>query len=133
MSEAVDLDWKAEFEERLERLEARVFPIWKGGRAGVKISCKLILHLVSLETGVPMARLVSNQRSKNVAHARFIAMWLARNLTGQSLVQIGRNMGDRDHTTIISEIIRAEALRLTDPKMDYIMTKLETILKGELT
>ena len=82
-------------------------------------------RFASLETGIPMARLVSNQRSKNVAHARFIAMWLARNLTGQSLVQIGRNMGDRDHTTVLFAYRKIAAMVASNETMSEELRQLE--------
>lgn len=47
--------------------------------------------------------LMKSQRrgTNDVAHARQIAMFLARELTHQSLPQIGRFFGNRDHTTIL--------------------------------
>jgi chromosomal replication initiator protein len=45
--------------------------------------------------------LVSARRSKDVALARQIAMYIARELTGLSLTSIGEIFGGRDHTTVI--------------------------------
>jgi chromosomal replication initiator protein len=43
----------------------------------------------------------SKKRSKDIAHARHVAMYLARTLTNASLPQIGKNFGDRDHTSVL--------------------------------
>jgi chromosomal replication initiator protein len=43
----------------------------------------------------------SKKRHKDIAHARHVAMYLARTLTNASLPQIGKNFGDRDHTSVL--------------------------------
>jgi chromosomal replication initiator protein len=45
--------------------------------------------------------IVGRGRSKDVAAARHMAMFLAREETGASLPQIGEAIGGRDHTTIM--------------------------------
>lgn len=50
--------------------------------------------------------LVGRQRTKNVALARQIAMYLAREMTSMSLVDIGEVFGDRDHTTVMHAYTR---------------------------
>ncbi|MCB0154216.1 MAG: chromosomal replication initiator protein DnaA [Anaerolineae bacterium] len=45
--------------------------------------------------------LVSRGRSKDIAAARHMAMYLAREETGASLPQIGEALGGRDHTTVM--------------------------------
>jgi chromosomal replication initiator protein len=43
----------------------------------------------------------SKRRTAALAHPRQIAMYLAREMTGLSLIEIGRKFGGRDHTTVI--------------------------------
>jgi chromosomal replication initiator protein len=45
--------------------------------------------------------LIGRGRSKDVAAARHMAMYLAREETGASLPQIGEALGGRDHTTVM--------------------------------
>jgi chromosomal replication initiator protein len=52
-------------------------------------------------------------RAAPVALARAVAMFVARELTDQSLPQIGRYFG-RDHTTVIHAIRRIERLSADD-------------------
>jgi chromosomal replication initiator protein len=51
--------------------------------------------------GVERSALLSRSRSADVAWARQAAMYLARELTDQSLPQIGREFAKRDHTTVL--------------------------------
>lgn len=45
--------------------------------------------------------LVSAKRSKRIAQARQVAMYICREMTGLSLTNIGEIFGGRDHTTVI--------------------------------
>lgn len=54
-------------------------------------------------------------RRQNVVHARSVAMYLARKLTGQSLEHVGRYFGDRDHTTVLHACRKTDSLVSTDP------------------
>ena len=60
-------------------------------------------------------------RSKNTALARQIAMYLIRTLTNLSLHDIGTEFEDRNHTTVLSSIRKIEDLIKTDSKMASII------------
>lgn len=60
-----------------------------------------IIKVVAKHYGVSMMDLLSARRTKDVVRVRHIAMYLAKNLTLRSLPEIGRQMGGRDHTTIL--------------------------------
>jgi len=51
--------------------------------------------------GLSREELLSSARSVRVAWPRQVAMYLARELTGESLPAIGRHFGGRDHTTVL--------------------------------
>ncbi len=57
-----------------------------------------------------------NNRSKNTAMARQIAMYEMRQLTNLSLNDIGKELG-RNHTTTLSSIRKIEELMRTDPNI----------------
>lgn len=63
-------------------------------------------------------------RTKAVAHARQVAMYLCRTLTGASFPDIGQKFG-KDHSTVISSVRKVESSRESD---DGLMREL-----GELT
>ena len=56
-------------------------------------------------------------RSKDIALARQIAMYLCRNLTNLSLVDIGHQFGNRNHATVLSSIRKVEDMVRTKPDM----------------
>jgi chromosomal replication initiator protein len=58
--------------------------------------------------------LVSPSRAARVAWPRQIAMYLARELTDESLPAIGRHFGRRDHTTVLHAVRRAEQKIVAD-------------------
>jgi chromosomal replication initiator protein len=60
-----------------------------------------IVRTVATNYGVPFERMVSRDRSKEVAFPRQIAMYILREEAHISLPQIGLTLGGRDHTTII--------------------------------
>lgn len=54
--------------------------------------------------GVPVAWLLSARRAKRLARLRQIAAYLMREMTPMSLPQIGRMLGNRDHTTVMHSL-----------------------------
>jgi chromosomal replication initiator protein len=63
--------------------------------------------------GVSPDELLSSARTVRVAWPRQVAMYLARELTGESLPTIGREFGGRDHTTVLHAWRRTSA-RIAD-------------------
>jgi chromosomal replication initiator protein len=63
--------------------------------------------------GISPDELLSSARVERVAKPRQLAMYLARELTGESLPAIGRQFGGRDHTTVLHAWRRTSA-RLAD-------------------
>jgi chromosomal replication initiator protein len=51
--------------------------------------------------GITAEQLLSSSRASRVAWPRHVAMYLARELTAESLPTIGRHFGGRDHTTVL--------------------------------
>ena len=55
---------------------------------------------------------------------RQIAMYIVRQLTGASLQDIGREFGDRHHSTVLHSINKIEAMRRTDEPFNRTITRL---------
>jgi chromosomal replication initiator protein len=51
--------------------------------------------------GISQAALKSASRMRSLVHARSVAMYLARELAGCTLQEIGQLLGGRDHTTVL--------------------------------
>ena len=64
--------------------------------------------------GISEADIRGQRRSKNTALARQIAMYLIRTLTNLSLVDIGEQFENRNHSTVLSSIRKVEDLIKTD-------------------
>ncbi len=63
-----------------------------------------IMREVCLKHNVRKLDLISERRAKELVAARHEAMWRMRNETTMSLPAIGRRLGGRDHSTVISGI-----------------------------
>ena len=73
--------------------------------------------------------MVGPKRKRKISHPRFMAMTLAREVTGRSLPAIGFYFGGRDHTTVLHAIRRvrkfeAESERVRTDMLNWRMTLL---------
>ncbi|BBF92390.1 helix-turn-helix domain-containing protein [Blastochloris tepida] len=74
-----------------------------------------IVSLVATEFGVSPQDIKSARRQANVSEARLVVYWIAKQITPLSFVQIGRALGRRDHSTIITGQQSVEERRSADP------------------
>ncbi len=83
------------------------------GRPRGPVSVARIQQAVAEAYGVPVEKMKARGRSSQIALARQVAMYFARELTPLSLAQIGEHFGGRDHTTVLHahRKISAEALK----------------------
>lgn len=70
-------------------------------RAPATVTVDQVIDAVAAYYRLPKDRLISASRSRSVAFPRQVAMYLARTETDASFPQIGSQLGDRDHTTIM--------------------------------
>ena len=61
----------------------------------------LIISIVAEHFGISTADIISQKKNKELAYPRQIAMYLCCTMTQDSLQQIGKAVGDRDHSTVI--------------------------------
>ena len=66
----------------------------------VTITDPLIVEVIASHFGFEADELLSQKRNKDIAYSRQIAMYLCRQMTDLSLQQIGKELGNRDHTTV---------------------------------
>jgi len=89
-----------------------------------KIGIDLIQKVVADYFGLKVQDLSSKKRPENIAKARQIAMYITRNLTEYSLVQIGQYFGGKDHTTVMHAINKIEKLVKEDEKFKPMIDEL---------
>lgn len=90
-----------------------------------RLTIPMIQRHVARYYGLPVEEMLSNSRCQCVARPRQVAMYLARRRTHNSLPQIGRRFGKRDHTTVIHAIRQIERHRKTNPDFDEEVRELE--------
>lgn len=90
-----------------------------------------ILDATAVQFGLRSAALLARDRRPAVSRARKIAMYLARELTEQSLPEIGRGFGGRDHSTVLHAVRSVEAEVSRDPELALTVNNLRTRLGAE--
>lgn len=83
-----------------------------------------IIKAVSNRYGISLDVLRSKLRTKPVAHARQVAMFICREHTKASLNQIGRKFGNRDHTTVHHAWQKIRDLHETDADVRHDIEEL---------
>jgi chromosomal replication initiator protein len=100
-----------------------------GARAGaVRPTVRSIAALSAKYFGLKVSELVSPTRRRAVVQARNVAIYLARHLAGNSLEQLGRYFGGRDHTTILHGYRTIETRARTDPSVRQALHELRQML-----
>jgi chromosomal replication initiator protein len=95
--------------ELAEEVLDRLYPGGTSASASANRSIADIQAAACAHFSVSLEELVSATRSPRVAWPRQLAMYLARELTGESLLAIGRQFGGRDHTTVLHACRRTTA------------------------
>ncbi|MFN0054513.1 MAG: helix-turn-helix domain-containing protein [Planctomycetales bacterium] len=93
-----------------------------------KLTLEDICRAVAQQFGTTVAELRSPQRARRFALPRQCAMWLARELTSNSLQQIGRHLGGRDHSTVIHSCQRLRGLLDADPDLRSQLNQVRYLL-----
>ncbi len=73
-----------------------------------EITTDLIIDIVSEHFGITPQEIISSNKSRKITFPRQICMYLCRKLTDFSLADIGKSIGDRDHTTILHGVDKIE-------------------------
>ena len=94
-----------------------------------RVQPEQILKAVCAEYKVQASELKGPRRHRNITVPRQIAMYLVRELTDESLPQIGALFGGRDHTTVMNALKRVEALRDATPDVRNRIEKVRRQLR----
>ena len=100
----------------------------KGNSEAVKtttLDSKTIKRVVADYYGLTQAQLVSKARTKAIANARHIAIYLCRKHLDLPYIRIGDDFGKRDHSTIISACDKIEKNLIKDPLLAKAIYELE--------
>jgi chromosomal replication initiator protein len=85
------------------------------------ITVEMIQKSIADYFGMRVQDLKSKNNSKSVAEPRQICMYICKKVTGASLPQIGREFGNKHHTTVLHSITKIESQRQQDPELNRVI------------
>ncbi len=85
------------------------------------ISIEMIQKTISDYYGLRVQELKSKNNSRSITLPRQISMYLAKQLTGASLPQIGREFGGKHHTTVLHSVTKIQQLRQKDKEINKLI------------
>lgn len=116
-------------------LDASLAIIGKQARAGRSVSVADIQIIVAAFYNLTTAELLGPSRKHRECRPRQMAMQISRSVTRQSLPDIGRRFGGRDHTTVICACKSVAKRYKNDPSFkaeyDSIWLSLRPITRAE--
>jgi chromosomal replication initiator protein len=113
--------------ELADEVLAGLYPELKATR----LSVRDIQEETCAAFGVSLDELLSTSRATPVTWPRQVAMYLARELTDQTLPAIGRAFGNRNHTTVLHAYRRTADRIATDPEAYEAVRRLTQRLGGD--
>ncbi|MCC6620875.1 MAG: chromosomal replication initiator protein DnaA [Deltaproteobacteria bacterium] len=99
------------------------------GKTLERIAPDAVLRAVCVEYKVSAGDIKGPRRHRNITVPRQIAMYLVRELTDESLPQIGAFFGGRDHSTVINSLKRVEAMRDANPEIRVQIDRIRRSLR----
>lgn len=94
------------------------------------ITVEMIQKCVCEYFGIKMQELKTKKRTKEVANARQIAMYLAKQYTQLSLSEIGRSFGGKDHATVIYACKQIQDRRQRDENLNKSIENITKKIKS---
>lgn len=92
------------------------------------ISSEYIQEVVGKYFNVEPSDLKSSKRSNDVTFPRQIAMYLCRNVAQMSMPQIGKDFGNRDHSTVMHSCSKIEKEMKTNSNTKLIVESVQNLL-----
>ncbi|SFE97908.1 chromosomal replication initiator protein DnaA [Bacillus sp. OV194] len=89
-----------------------------------------IQEIVGRHYNIKLEDFTAKKRTKSVAFPRQIAMYLARELTDNSLPKIGEEFGGRDHTTVLHAHEKISKLMVSDQLLQKNIKEIHDQLKS---
>jgi chromosomal replication initiator protein len=96
---------------------------------GNVITLEHIKKCVADHYEVPIDKLKSQTRKRNIVLARQLSMYFAKNITNHSLKAIGDSFGGRDHSTVIYSVRAVNDMIDTDAEFKRTVTVIEKKLR----
>ena len=94
-----------------------------------RVTMQEIVDYVHERMNCQVADIIGPKRSKGIAWPRQIAVYLCRELTDDSLAEIGAYFGGRDHSTILYGYNKVAELVAEDQEVLWLMNDMKTALR----
>ena len=94
-----------------------------------QVSIEDIQQKVSDYYQVRSADLRSKKRARQFSYPRQIAMYLCKQLTKHSFPEIGKQFGDRDHTTVMHAVRKIDEKQMVDAELAEVLSTLTNMLR----
>ena len=92
------------------------------------ITIQLIQQVVADHYSLRPVDLKAKDNSRRISGPRQVAMYLSKRMTGHSLPQIGREFGNKHHTTVLYAVRKIDRVRKEDPEMERTLNRLSDLL-----
>jgi chromosomal replication initiator protein len=93
-----------------------------------RVTIDAIIRAVASKFDLQPAQLKHKTNARAIAYPRQIAMYLAKDLTGASLPEIGRMFGGKHHTTVLHSVTKIAGLRQKDANLNRLIHNLSDSL-----
>lgn len=93
------------------------------------ITIEIIQKVISDKYGISVSDLKGKKRNKNIVIPRQYAMFIAREITEYSFLDIGAEFGGRDHSTVMHSCQKVDELLLSDPTVHTTIEMLKRAIK----
>jgi chromosomal replication initiator protein len=93
------------------------------------VSSQMVLRAVASFFSLKPAQLKAKNNSRPIALPRQIAMYICKELTGQSLPQIGKEFGGKHHTTVLHSIRKIDSLKKKDSEISAAVNSIVKSLR----
>ena len=97
-----------------------------------EITVEYIQKLVCEYFDIPLERIHSKTRKREIVQARQLAMFFSKNYTKSSLATIGSKCGNKDHATVLHACKTVKNLADTDKGFRKYVDELENMIKVKL-
>ena len=94
-----------------------------------QINVQQIIQMVALTMNVKEKEIIGKGRNMEVAFARQLAMFISKKLINTSLANIGKQFGNRDHSTVIHACKTIETKMKEDVSIKTLIEKIQNSLK----
>lgn len=99
-------------------------------KPSARVSIHDCLRAVSKEMDISLYDLVGPSRKRHLVRVRWLAMWLAKQLSDASVNAIGQHF-ERDHTSVMHALRRFEGLREKYPAIRKLSDDMKTKLAAK--